>query len=124
MLIQPIRLELQGMFRHVPRDLKPENILLGEDMHIQITDFGTAKIIENGEGQPSPRLETRRPFQVFVTHSMVKQSKKAGKTGKEAMEAEMGVQKSQCSSPPFLSATSKNSVLIPKYSLLAVTTQV
>lgn len=34
----------------VHRDLKPENILLGEDMHIQITDFGTAKIIENGEG--------------------------------------------------------------------------
>ena len=25
------------------RDLKPENILLNEDMHIQITDFGTAK---------------------------------------------------------------------------------
>ena len=35
----------------VHRDLKPENILLGEDMHIQITDFGTAKIIENGEGR-------------------------------------------------------------------------
>jgi len=34
----------------VHRDLKPENILLGEDMHIQITDFGTAKIIEDGEG--------------------------------------------------------------------------
>lgn len=25
------------------RDLKPENILLNEEMHIQITDFGTAK---------------------------------------------------------------------------------
>lgn len=25
------------------RDLKPENILLSEEMHIQITDFGTAK---------------------------------------------------------------------------------
>jgi len=24
------------------RDLKPENILLNENMHIQITDFGTA----------------------------------------------------------------------------------
>lgn len=28
-----------------PRDLKPENILLNEDMHIQITDFGTAKVL-------------------------------------------------------------------------------
>ena len=33
------------------RDLKPENILLGDDMHIQITDFGSAKIFETeGEG--------------------------------------------------------------------------
>ena len=32
----------------ISRDLKPENILLNESMHIQITDFGTAKIIEEG----------------------------------------------------------------------------
>ena len=35
------------------RDLKPENILLNNEMHIQITDFGTAKILEDGEGQHS-----------------------------------------------------------------------
>ncbi|XP_022091450.1 3-phosphoinositide-dependent protein kinase 1-like isoform X2 [Acanthaster planci] len=30
----------------IHRDLKPENILLNEDMHIQITDFGTVKILD------------------------------------------------------------------------------
>ena len=44
----------------VHRDLKPENILLSESMHIVITDFGSAKILncvemdeknkENSEG--------------------------------------------------------------------------
>ncbi|XP_061455149.1 3-phosphoinositide-dependent protein kinase 1 isoform X1 [Rhineura floridana] len=29
----------------IHRDLKPENILLNGDMHIQITDFGTAKVL-------------------------------------------------------------------------------
>lgn len=35
------------------RDLKPENVLLNDDMHIQITDFGSAKIVEKAnEGWP------------------------------------------------------------------------
>ena len=33
-------------FHSLCRDLKPENILLNEDMHIQITDFGTVKILD------------------------------------------------------------------------------
>ncbi|XP_045212231.1 3-phosphoinositide-dependent protein kinase 1-like [Mercenaria mercenaria] len=32
----------------VHRDLKPENTLLNDEMHIQITDFGSAKIFKNG----------------------------------------------------------------------------
>ncbi|GLH03463.1 3-phosphoinositide-dependent protein kinase 1 [Gryllus bimaculatus] len=31
----------------IHRDLKPENILLNENMHILLTDFGSAKILEN-----------------------------------------------------------------------------
>ncbi|CAI9728956.1 3-phosphoinositide-dependent protein kinase 1-like [Octopus vulgaris] len=33
----------------IHRDLKPENILLNEKMHIQITDFGSAKILGKDE---------------------------------------------------------------------------
>lgn len=47
----------------IHRDLKPENILLNEDMHIQITDFGTAKILSPDGKQarncPSPTLPSR-----------------------------------------------------------------
>ena len=34
----------------IHRDIKPENILLSEDMHIKLTDFGTAKVIKNEDG--------------------------------------------------------------------------
>lgn len=35
----------------IHRDLKPENILLDEMMHIRVTDFGSAKVLEEGEGE-------------------------------------------------------------------------
>ncbi|XP_061196072.1 3-phosphoinositide-dependent protein kinase 1-like [Saccostrea echinata] len=33
----------------IHRDLKPENILLNDEMHIQITDFGSAKILKDAK---------------------------------------------------------------------------
>lgn len=49
------------IFFLVCRDLKPENILLNADMHIQITDFGSAKLLHQEIGgepflSPLPRL--------------------------------------------------------------------
>ncbi|CAL1278763.1 unnamed protein product [Larinioides sclopetarius] len=43
----------------IHRDLKPENILLDEDMHIQITDFGSAKCL-NEENNDTSNSETSR----------------------------------------------------------------
>ncbi|XP_062573314.1 3-phosphoinositide-dependent protein kinase 1-like isoform X2 [Saccostrea cucullata] len=38
----------------IHRDLKPENILLNDEMHIQITDFGSAKILKDGRVEEAP----------------------------------------------------------------------
>ena len=36
----------------IHRDLKPENVLLDESMHVKITDFGTAKILDPPRPKP------------------------------------------------------------------------
>ncbi|XP_065176242.1 3-phosphoinositide-dependent protein kinase 1-like [Sycon ciliatum] len=44
-------LDYLHQLRIIHRDLKPENILLNEQWHVQITDFGTAKVLEPGSSQ-------------------------------------------------------------------------
>ncbi|KAJ2403280.1 serine/threonine protein kinase [Coemansia sp. RSA 2559] len=40
--------------RTLHRDIKPENILLGSDMHILVTDFGTAKMFRDSKSRAEP----------------------------------------------------------------------
>uniref|UniRef100_A0AC34FID8 3-phosphoinositide-dependent protein kinase 1 n=1 Tax=Panagrolaimus sp. ES5 TaxID=591445 RepID=A0AC34FID8_9BILA len=47
--------------RVIHRDLKPENILIGEDWHILISDFGSAKIVGDKEQEA---LETEEASQL------------------------------------------------------------
>eukprot|EP00126_Sphaerothecum_destruens_P000047 Sdes_comp10063_c0_seq2m1658 len=46
-------LEFMHSFDIIHRDLKPENILLTQEMHVNLTDFGTAKILPPQNSPPA-----------------------------------------------------------------------
>lgn len=60
----------------IHRDIKPENILMDENMHIKLTDFGTAKMLDeekSEDGQPAERANSFVGTAEYVSPELLKE---------------------------------------------------
>jgi len=60
-------LEYMHSLNIIHRDMKPENLILNQQMHLKITDFGTARILENGTDmiKDNSDIQRRQSKQTF-----------------------------------------------------------
>lgn len=91
-------LEHMHSLKIIHRDLKPENILLDDSFHIQITDFGTAKILEDDDVSAT-RSSSFVGTAQYVSPELLK-DKEAGK-GSDLWALGCIIFQMNCGKPPF-----------------------